>query len=453
MDALPDDRDKYLTVSILTQYLKYKFDNDPYLKCVYLTGEISNFRLRSKNQYFSLKDDKSKIDVMMFSNSFTKLKFKPENGMKVLVIGRVTIYPFSGNYQIIIEKMEPDGIGALYAAYEQLKQKLQNEGLFEKQKKKIPIFPKRIAVITSESGAVIHDIITTVHRRYPIAQIVLFPSKVQGEDAADNLVDQIKHVQRVGNFDVLIIGRGGGSLEDLWPFNEEKVARALYDLSIPVISSVGHETDTTLTDLVADQRAATPTAAAEYATPVLKNVLAQINDFRNRLLKSMQKNLDYYEQQVSRLINMPIMQNPQIIYEDLVKNLDTLKQNLVKIMIQYLKNSKRSYDFLINNLYYHSPKNKIDSNFDKLDNIIHILNKNIIFYLTKEKQLLNNCKKNLCLLDPMQILKRGYTYVTDDHDNILLNINDYNNLKKLKIYTKDAIIHVKVDYIQKRSDH
>ncbi|MBT1019830.1 exodeoxyribonuclease VII large subunit, partial [Enterococcus faecium] len=275
---------EYLTVTTLTKYLKRKFDADPYLERVYLTGEISNFRLRANaHQYFSLKDDHAKISAIMFKGAFQKLRFQPKEGMKVLVVGRISLYEAGGSYQIYVEHMEPDGIGALYQELEERKEKLMKEGLFQGPKKMLPRFPKRIAVLTSPSGAVIRDIITTVKRRYPIVQLVLFPTVVQGNQAADNVVRNIQRVEEMGNFDTMIIGRGGGSIEDLWPFNEERVARAIYQANTPVISSVGHETDTTIADLVADVRAATPTAAAELAVPVLSEELMRIQERQARL--------------------------------------------------------------------------------------------------------------------------------------------------------------------------
>ncbi|MFV0561101.1 MAG: exodeoxyribonuclease VII large subunit, partial [Enterococcus sp.] len=209
--------EEYLTITALTKYLKRKFDVDPYLERVYLTGEISNFRFRANgHQYFSLKDDNAKISAMMFKGAFQKLAFQPKEGMKVFVVGRISLYEASGSYQIYIEHMEPDGVGALYQALAELKEKLSKEGLFTAPKKALPRYPKRIAVLTSPSGAVIRDIITTVKRRYPIAQIVLFPTVVQGNQAADNVVENIHRVEKLGNFDTMIIGRGGGSIEDLW---------------------------------------------------------------------------------------------------------------------------------------------------------------------------------------------------------------------------------------------
>lgn len=295
---------QYLTVTALTKYLKRKFDADPYLGRVYLTGEISNFRFRANaHQYFSLKDDHAKISAIMFKSAFQKLKFQPKEGMKVMVVGRISLYENSGSYQIYIEHMEPDGVGALYQALAELREKLGKEGLFEGPKQQLPRYPKRIAVVTSPSGAVIRDIITTVKRRYPIAQLVLFPTLVQGEQAADDIVRNIQRADAQGDFDTMIIGRGGGSIEDLWPFNEEKVARAIHAATTPIISSVGHETDVTIADMVADVRAATPTAAAELAVPVLNEELLRISERRSRLEQSFLYLLQQRTERFQRLQN------------------------------------------------------------------------------------------------------------------------------------------------------
>lgn len=279
--------DKYISVSDLNYYIGQKFKNDPYLHKIFLKGELSNFRFRRNgHQYFSLKDEKAKINAVMWRSNFEKLKFKPEEGMKVYISGYVSVYEPQGSYQFYAETMEPAGLGALYEQLRQLTEKLTKEGLFDqKYKRPLPHFPDRIAVVTSASGAVLHDIMVTVNRRFPHAHIDVYPAKVQGTDAADTLVSAMQKINaRADDYDVMIIGRGGGSLEDLWPFNEEKVVRQIHDMKMPVISSVGHETDTTLSDLVADARAATPTAAAEYATPNLADELSNIHQLQSRLL-------------------------------------------------------------------------------------------------------------------------------------------------------------------------
>ena len=236
----------YLSVSSLTKYLKLKFDKDPYLERVYLTGQVSNFRKRTNHQYFSLKDEKAVIQATVWAGVYRSFGFELEEGMKINVIGRIQLYEPSGSYSIVIEKAEPDGVGALAIQFEQLKKKLTEEGLFQDQwKQALPQFSRKIGVITSQSGAVIRDIITTVSRRFPGVEIVLYPTKVQGEGASSEVVANIQRANQRADLDVLIIGRGGGSIEDLWAFNEEAVVRAIFESRIPIISSVGHETDTT----------------------------------------------------------------------------------------------------------------------------------------------------------------------------------------------------------------
>ena len=248
--------EKYLSVTTLTKYLKMKFDKDPYLERVYLTGQVSNFRKRPTHQYFSLKDDHAVIQATIWSGIYQKLGFDLEEGMKINVIGRVQVYEPSGSYSIIIEKAEPDGVGALAIQFEQLKKKLTEEGLFQERfKQPLPQFAKRIGVVTSRSGAVIRDIITTVSRRFPGVDILLYPTKVQGDGAAEEIARNIALANQREDLDVLIIGRGGGSIEDLWAFNEEIVVRAIFESRLPIISSVGHETDVTLADFVADKTA------------------------------------------------------------------------------------------------------------------------------------------------------------------------------------------------------
>ena len=324
---------KYLTVTDLNYYITQKFKNDPYLHKVFLQGELSNFRFRrNSHQYFSLKDEKSKINVVMFRSYFDKVKFKPEEGMKVYVTGYVSVYGPQGSYQFYAETMEPAGLGALYEQLKQLQAKLAKEGLFDPaHKKKLPHFPDKIAVVTSASGAVIHDIMVTANRRFPHAEIDLFPAQVQGETAADSLVRAMKQIlEHADDYDVMIIGRGGGSLEDLWPFNEEEVVRQVYEMPMPVISSVGHETDTTLCDLVADQRAATPTAAAEYATPNLPDEIVNIHQLESSLLASMQSIIRQKREQLSRIQNSVIMREPARMYDQQIQTVDMLKQRLNK---------------------------------------------------------------------------------------------------------------------------
>jgi exodeoxyribonuclease VII large subunit len=414
----------YLTVTALTQYLKRKFDVDPYLGKVYLTGEISNFRLRPHaHQYFSLKDDHAKISAIMFKSAFEKLKFTPETGMKVLVTGRISLYEPTGNYQIYVERMEPDGVGQLYQAYEQLKQKLADEGLFTAPKRPLPRFPKRIAVVTSPSGAVIRDIITTTRRRYPIAQIVLYPAVVQGDAAAPDIVRQIQRANANGSFDTLIIGRGGGSIEDLWPFNEESVARAIAASRLPIISSVGHETDTTIADLVADVRAATPTAAAELAVPVLSEELLKLSQQRTRLFNAMNNRITFQQERLNKLMTAYVFRQPQRLYETYVQRLDRAQQALGQSMQTQLRQREQRFQLARQGLRSQSPLERVHRDQLTVSQTTARLNTEAKRYLTTTQEHVAQLINGLDYLSPLKIMGRGYSYVTQN-DHVVKSVTD-----------------------------
>ncbi len=435
----------YLTVTALTQYLKAKFERDPYLDRVYLTGEISNFRLRpNAHQYFSLKDNKAKISAIMFKSAFEKIKFTPEEGMKVLVVGRISLYEATGNYQIYVERMEPDGLGALYQAYEQLKAKLSAEGLFDAPKQLLPRFPKRIAVITSPSGAVIRDIITTTQRRYPIAQLVLFPAVVQGDGAADILVDRLNQVNQQGDFDTIIIGRGGGSIEDLWPFNEERVARAIVASQIPVISSVGHETDTTIADLVADVRAATPTAAAELATPVLTDEVLKLQQQRLRLYQAFSKTLALNKKQLVHLQNSYVLKQPQRLYDGYLQNVDQLHRRLLLAQQQRLQTSQQNVQLLQQRLQSQSPSGAIQQAQRMLTDTDHRLKRAIESLIQNRRQQAGQAVAALDLVSPLKILGRGFAYVTDDNQNVMKKMTDFTVDESIELHVQDGLVNARV---------
>ena len=294
-------QNKYITVGQLTRYIKYKIDNDPNLEEVYLKGEISNFKAHSRGHfYFTLKDESSRINAIMFQSSAKKVPFIPQDGMKVLIKGKVSVYPETGSYQIYVSEMLEDGVGNLYIAFEQLKKKLKEEGLFDKdKKKKIPKIPEKIGVVTAPTGAAIRDITSTIKRRWPLAEVYLFPALVQGEGAKESVAKKIKQADNYG-LDILIIGRGGGSIEDLWAFNEEIVARAIFEAKTPIISAVGHEVDFTIADFVADMRAPTPTGAAEMSVPDIKDVLNYLNQVKIRESISIKNILDKKEESFRR---------------------------------------------------------------------------------------------------------------------------------------------------------
>lgn len=283
------------SVSQLNSYIKRILDNDILLSGIWIKGEISNFKHHSSgHMYMTLKDEQSAVRAVMFKGATFNLKFRPEDGMKVLVFGRVSVFESAGQYQVYIEAMQPDGVGALYIAFEQLKSKLEQEGLFsEAHKKEIPSFPEKIAVVTSPTGAAIQDILNVLGRRYPYANVVVCPVLVQGDGAAEQIANAINYVNEKNLADVMIVGRGGGSIEDLWAFNEEVCARAIYSSEIPVISAVGHETDFTIADFVADMRAPTPSAAAELAVPSMAELSAFIIGASSRMMYAAQNYIEH----------------------------------------------------------------------------------------------------------------------------------------------------------------
>ena len=298
-----------LTVTQLNRYLKSIFDGDAHLANVFLTGEISNFtdHYRSGHLYFSLKDDRSVIRAVMFAQQARRLKFRPGDGMRVIARGRVSVYEQSGQYQLYVQDMQPDGLGALNLAFEQLKKKLAAEGLFDPERKKsLPKFPQSVGVVTSPTGAAVQDIRQILGRRYPLAQVVLCPVLVQGEGAAEQIAEAIRRFNRLRCADVLIVGRGGGSIEDLWAFNEEIVARAVAESEIPVISAVGHETDYTICDFAADLRAPTPSAAAELAVPDIRELLSAVSSAGVRMKQAL--SLDLRRMQTDRLVERMVRQ-------------------------------------------------------------------------------------------------------------------------------------------------
>ena len=439
--------EEYVTVSALTKYIKYKFDKDPHLGRVYLTGEISNFRLRPTHQYFSLKDENAIISATMFQSAFKKIQFRPEEGMKVLVIGKVSVFEKSGQYQINIEHMEPDGVGALYLAYEQLKKKLEAEGLFSLPKKPIPQFPKKIAILTSESGAVIQDIQTTVARRFPIVQLVLYPTVVQGVHAVNSILKNLDLVEQE-DYDVVIIGRGGGSIEDLWAFNEEPVVRRVAELSIPVISSVGHETDTTLIDFVSDMRAATPTAAAEIATPVLMEIHQQLRNLQTRLEQALSRQLQIKRERMQALANASIFQNPERIYQVYQQRVDQLEMRLQQIMQQSVQHKRQQLVKHQHRLELGSPSRRVQTEKQALQYLAKRLEQAQGQFMKDKKQQFQRAIQQLDLLSPLKIMNRGYG-ILQQEETIIKSVDQLEVNQELTIQLVDGTVRSKVTSVEK----
>ena len=439
--------EEYVTVSALTKYIKYKFDKDPHLGRVYLTGEISNFRLRPTHQYFSLKDEQAIISATMFQSAFKKIQFRPEEGMKVLVIGKVSVFEKTGQYQINIEHMEPDGVGALFLAYEQLKKKLEEEGLFSLPKKPIPQFPKKIAILTSESGAVIQDIQTTVARRFPIVQLVLYPTVVQGVHAVNSILKNLDLVEQE-DYDVVIIGRGGGSIEDLWAFNEEPVVRRVAQLSIPVISSVGHETDTTLIDFVSDMRAATPTAAAEIATPVLMEIHQQLRNLQTRLEQALSRQLQIKRERMQALANASIFQNPERIYQVYQQRVDQLEMRLTQMMQQTVQQKRQQLVKSQHRLELGSPSRRVQTEKQALQYLAKRLEQAQVQLMKDKKQQFQRAIQQLDLLSPLKIMNRGYG-ILQQEETIIKSVDQLEVEQELTIQLVDGTVRSKVTSVEK----
>ena len=437
--------EKYLSVTTLTKYLKMKFDKDPYLERVYLTGQVSNFRKRPTHQYFSLKDDRAVIQATIWSGIYQKLGFDLEEGMKINVVGRVQVYEPSGSYSIIIEKAEPDGVGALALQFEQLKKKLSEEGLFQDRfKQTIPQFAKKIGVVTSRSGAVIQDIITTVTRRFPGVEIILYPTKVQGEGAAEEIARNIARANERDDLDVLIIGRGGGSIEDLWAFNEEIVVRAIFESRLPVISSVGHETDVTLSDFVADKRAATPTASAELATPVTKlDLLTYLKNQERRMATAVQNTLSKKEKTLKVLSQSVIFRQPERLYDGYLQRLDQLQLRLKQSVNSELVRQEQRVLELVHRLEQLSPINKVHRYQDRLLQFEKLLRSQMAVVYDAKVAEAKRLSEALLMLDTSRIVARGYAIVKKE-DAVVSSAKDLKKTDQVTLMMRDGQVELEV---------
>ncbi|PKZ99206.1 exodeoxyribonuclease VII large subunit [Streptococcus mitis] len=437
--------EKYLSVTTLTKYLKMKFDKDPYLERVYLTGQVSNFRKRPTHQYFSLKDDHAVIQATIWSGIYQKLGFDLEEGMKINVIGRVQVYEPSGNYSIIIEKAEPDGVGALAIQFEQLKKKLTEEGLFQERfKQPLPQFSKRIGVVTSRSGAVIRDIITTVSRRFPGVDILLYTTKVQGDGAAEEIARNIARANQRDDLDLLIIGRGGGSIEDLWAFNEEIVVRAIFESRLPVISSVGHETDVTLADFVADRRAATPTAAAELATPVTKlDLLAHLQNQEKRMATAVRNVLSKKQESLKKCSQSVIFRQPERLYDGYLQRLDQLQLRLKQSLRTRISDNKQLVQARTHRLVQLSPVTKIQRYQDRLAQLDKLLRSQMALVYDAKVAEVKRLSEALLMLDTSRIVARGYAIVKKE-ESVIDSVESLKKKDQVTLLMRDGQVELEV---------
>ena len=392
-----------LSVSEVNRYIKEIISSDINLADLWIKGEISNYKYHySGHMYFTLKDDKCLIKCVMFKGQAFGLKFLPKNGMKVMARGYVSVFERDGQYQLYVEEMQPDGIGSLYLAFEQLKKKLQEEGMFETiHKKKIPFLPKAIGVVTSSTGAVIRDIINVVSRRYPNTNIKLYPVSVQGIQAAPSISKAILRLNQLNCVDVIILARGGGSLEDLWAFNEEQVARSIFESKIPIISAIGHETDYTIADFTADLRAPTPSAAAEIVVPEKQALKQKNTDLQLRLKNALLKNISINRMNLKRFSESAVFRQPYNRINQERIRLDNLERNMIIMLNNQKDQTKAKMAFLI----------------DKLN-----------------------------VLSPLSILARGYSIVKiKDSKKLVKSVNDVNIGDNIEINVKDGIINAFVD--------
>ena len=400
-----------ISVSELNEYIKLVLEHDELLMNVHVKGEISNFtnHYKTGHMYFSLKDAGGAVKAVMFRGNAMKLKFMPENGMKVLISGRVGVFPRDGQYQIYVDTMEPDGVGALALAFEQLKQKLEKEGLFAQSRKKVlPEMPMKIGVITSPTGAAIRDILNILGRRFPLAEVYLYPALVQGENAAADLVKGLARFNRDRNVDVIILGRGGGSIEDLWAFNEEPLVRAVAASEIPVISAVGHETDFTLCDFAADMRAPTPSAAAELAVPDMEEILYTVQTADLRLRRAMNQKISVLGERLTRLASSRVLKNPQNVIDD--KRMALLAEERML--------------------------------YDKMQSV-----------LRGKKADLGEKAAKLDALNPLAVLARGYAAVFEENGKVITRTEDVQIGETVMLAMADGKLKATVDGIEKHTEN
>lgn len=397
-----------ITVSQLNFYTKSLLDGDPVLSQVFVRGEISNLtnHYRSGHIYFSLKDEKAVVRCVMFAGDAAKLRFEPQEGMSVIAIGRVSIYDATGQYQLYVRQMQPDGIGELTVAFNQLKEKLEKQGLFSPEyKKEIPVYPQKIGVVTSQTGAVRRDIETVLNRRYPLAEMVLYPAAVQGEQAVPELVAGIEYFNKTNSVDVIIIGRGGGSMEDLWAFNSELLAHTVYNSNIPVISAVGHATDVTICDFVADKTAPTPSAAAEIAVPDKIKLLNMISSFNDRIISAARYAVYLQQQRVDSVYNRLSVFSESYRLPKIKANLDNIN---IRLAAAFKEN------------------------------------------LQSKAEQLKECSARLNALSPLNILARGYSLALVN-DEIVSSVDDVNINDSITVKLKNGELYCNVN--DKRNDY
>ncbi|WP_251520708.1 MULTISPECIES: exodeoxyribonuclease VII large subunit [Staphylococcus] len=443
---------EYLSVSAITKYIKYKFDQDPHLQSVLIKGELSNFKQHSSGHlYFNVKDKNSVIQAMMFKGNASKLDFSPKEGDEVLIEARISVYERRGNYQIYVNKMHIDGVGNLYQKLEQLKKKLTKEGYFDQNiKKTIPQFPKKIAILTAGTGAAIRDIHSTINSRYPLVEQIQINTLVQGEQAKDNIVENIKQADQL-DVDTIIIGRGGGSIEDLWNFNEEAVVQAIYQCRTPIISAVGHETDFTLSDFVADVRAATPTQAAVIATPDQYEIRQYLQQTQLTLTRFIKQFVIKQRKQLEHLSSYYKFKTPSLLYDQQIQRRDDLEKQIKLNMELKLKNHKQQLQLLNNRINLKDFQHFINREQRSLQQQHVSLTKVMTQNIDHLKNQLARKLENLNNLSPTNTMLRGYTIVNKGNQ-VVTSAHDLNQDDNIVLTMKDGSVDAQVKKVRCNDD-
>ncbi|AJY77253.1 exodeoxyribonuclease VII large subunit [Paenibacillus beijingensis] len=435
------------SIKELNRYIRMKLESDHLLGDVWLRGEISNFTHHSSgHMYFTLKDSDSRLKCIMFASHNQRLPFIPREGTKVIARGNISVYERDGNYQFYVNAMQPDGIGSLYLAFEQLKQKLEAEGLFAAERKRpIPAYPATIGIVTSPTGAAIRDILITLERRYPSANVLVYPVLVQGKGAAPSIVKAIEALNAFQPPDVLIVGRGGGSLEELWAFNEEIVARAIAASVIPVISAVGHETDFTIADFVADLRAPTPTAAAELAVPNLAELRQQLVRQRQRLQQALSLQVRQRRERLQRARRSPFFLHPRRYLLEHAERLDRLGDRLQQRMIRRSERERSRFERLQQALAAAHPGERALRQSERLRDNVKRLEGAMALTVKDNRHKLGAAIRHLDALSPLKVMSRGYSLVYDDKGKtIIRSIADIQPGDLLRVKLTDGTVDAHV---------
>lgn len=442
---------KVYSIKEINKYIRMKLETDLVLGDVWLRGEISNFTHHSSgHMYFTLKDSDSRLKCVMFASHNARLPFRPKEGAKVMARGNISVFERDGNYQFYVMAMQPDGIGSLYLAFEQLKSKLESEGLFSNaRKRKLPVFPKSVGVITSQTGAAVRDIITTIQRRYPFIPIYVYPVLVQGKGAAPSIVGAIEAMNRFGECDVLIVGRGGGSLEELWAFNEEAVARAIAASGIPIISAVGHETDYTIADFVADMRAATPTAAAELAVPHIAELRQQRDRMKQRLIGAMNRIIGTEKERLVRIRRSPFFLHPRRYMLDQAQRLDRMKEQLEERMHKRLTKEGARLSNLQARLASRHPGDAVQQSAKRLATVTRSLEISAASMLKEHRLRLHGAMGRLDALSPLKVMSRGYSLVyNNDSGRLIKAVEETENGNIIQVRLTNGRLICRVESIE-----